>query len=89
MVNFHSAKFHPQIFFKSPKDVLLDDDLSQTEKIEVLKQWSYDEREKSVAEEENMPALDAERASVLDEIQEILISLGYHNQDAPTKQGGA
>ncbi|MFZ2314746.1 MAG: hypothetical protein WAW86_03665 [Gammaproteobacteria bacterium] len=88
MVDFHLVKFHPQAFFKAPHDVMLANDLSRSEKIDVLKQWAYDEREMSVAEEENMPALDKERVSVLGEIQETLIELEYSNGCAPTKQGG-
>lgn len=88
MADFSEVRFNPQKFYQSPDHVLQDDNLSNEQKIDVLKQWSYDEREKSVAEEENMRPLDKERISKLEEIQKALISLGYYDDSAPTKQGG-
>lgn len=44
----------PSATYQAPEDVLLDARLSREQKIKVLKQWAYDEREIEVAEEENM-----------------------------------
>lgn len=44
----------PSSNYQVPKDVLLDERLSREQKIDILKQWAFDERELEVAEEENM-----------------------------------
>lgn len=44
----------PSSCYQIPEDVLLDKRLSREQKIAVLKQWAFDERELEVAEEENM-----------------------------------
>ncbi len=88
MTDYDRAKFNPQSVFESPLAVLRDASLSNVEKIEILRQWSYDEREMAVAEEENMPALDKERVSRLAEIQKALIALDHCDDSSPTKQGG-
>lgn len=88
MTDFSKAKFNPQSVYKSPSEVLNDRDLTDAQKIEVLKQWAYDEREMAVAEEENMPRLDKERVSKLAEIEDALIKLNCYDDGAPTKQGG-
>jgi len=86
------SKFDPASFFKKPSDVLLADDLSRAEKIDILERWAYDEREKSVAEEENMVGTtDHNVCNVFDEIQKSLIELGYygdHAHNSPTKHRG-
>ena len=84
------AKHDPASVYKLPSKVLVDDALSRTEKIDILRRWAYDEREKAVAEEENMTRHDNERGNLLDEILRCLIVLGVDkDQDSPppTKQG--
>jgi hypothetical protein len=44
----------PSAMYHAPEDVLVDARLSRDQKIAVLKQWAYDEKEIEVAEEENM-----------------------------------
>lgn len=60
----------PSSSYEFPQDVLLDERLSREEKIVVLKQWAFDERELEVAEEENMRGDSA--PLVLDQIMIIL-----------------
>ena len=56
-----------------------------------MQRWAYDEREKSVAEEENMQSAAAlDINNILDEILQSLLNLGVESdQDSPppTKQG--
>lgn len=51
---FNQIISDPSAVYKAPEDVLVDARLSREQKIAVLKQWAYDEREIEVAEEENM-----------------------------------
>ena len=44
----------PSSNYQVPQNVLLDERLSREQKIAILKQWAFDERELEVAEEENM-----------------------------------
>ena len=85
------AKFDPASIYKKPKDILNDDSLSRQEKIDILKRWAYDEREKSVADEENMLCVGSDINNRLDEILNSLIKLGVDSdQDEsppPTKHG--
>jgi hypothetical protein len=90
MTDIELAKLDPSSVYKSPKDVLSDKTLSRDEKIEILKRWAYDERELSVAEEENMIGVDHDRRFVLSEILNLLRELGVDSDQKnppPTKQG--
>lgn len=89
MINIELAKLNPIAVFKSPMDVLKTDELDREQKIDILRRWSYDEREMQVAEEENMLAHNA-RQGLLEEILEALILLGVTKdlkEIPPTKQG--
>ncbi len=92
MIKNELAKVDPASFFKRPSDVLHADNLSHAEKIDILERWAYEEREKSVAEEENMGStIDKDVCNVFDEIQKSLIELGYygnHAHNSPTKHRG-
>jgi hypothetical protein len=92
MIKNELPKIDPASIFKRPSDVLCADNLSRAEKIDILERWAYDEREKSVAEEENMGSTtDNDVCNVFDEIQKSLIELGYdgnHAHNSPTKQRG-
>lgn len=91
MVNIELAKLNPSSVFQSPKDVLNEHSLSRDQKIDILRRWAYDEREMSVAEEENMIRADTDKnGNILDEILKSLLELGVDSdQDTPppTKQG--
>jgi hypothetical protein len=92
MIKNELPKLDPVSVFKRPSNVLSADHLSRTEKIDILESWAYDEREKLVAEEENMGSTtDDDAYNVFDEIQKSLIELGYevdHAHNSPTKQRG-
>jgi len=51
---FEQILIDPSVNYAFPEDVLHDNRLTRDEKILVLKQWAFDEREIEVAEEENM-----------------------------------
>lgn len=89
MTDLEAAKTDPSKVFKHPHDVVEDTSLSRKNKIDILKQWAYDEREIAVAEEENMQAHDNRHGIILDEVLKALMELGVDrdNADAPTKQG--
>jgi hypothetical protein len=87
-----AAAANPSKFFKSPKDVLVDPNLSRDSKIEILRQWEIDARLMAVADEENMGQGEN---SHLGAVVTALIALDDENKrpDAeksgtPTKLGG-
>jgi hypothetical protein len=88
--DLEKARFNPASHFKHPSDILNHPDLTHKMKVEMLKQWAYDEREFEVAEEENMINSSNHHVHVLDEILKCLLILGVdHEQDSPppTKHG--
>lgn len=90
-IDFEKAKIDPASVFERPFDVLKNQSLTRAQKIEILRRWAYDEREISVAEEENMQYFGTKQVIFLEEILLTLLQLGVESdQDAspPTKQGG-
>jgi len=85
MTDFKRAMRDPKSCFKEPKNVVTDKELSKEEKIKILKQWEYDAREQSVAEEENMPT-GPEETFMLRRIVEALHELGVQSESHSTKQ---
>lgn len=86
-MTYEEALSNPASVFASPKNVL-ESDLAREQKIRVLRQWEYDEREREVAEEENMGGGEADKLSgilkALDQLGDV-----SERQDGPTgKQGG-
>lgn len=51
---FEQALLDPSAVYDTPRDVLDDDALSDTQKLEILRRWEVDAREKQVAEGEGM-----------------------------------
>ncbi len=88
-IDLDLARVAPSAVFDHPKDVLKASQLSVEQQIDILQRWAYDEREKAVAEEENMPDLAKKDRNILDEILRCLIELGVTSDEhsAPTKQG--
>lgn len=88
-IDLERAKTDPSSVFKRPKDIVKDNSLTRAQKIDILQRWAYDEREKAVAEEENMPGVESERNNYLEEILKCLLELGATDKDGspPTKQG--
>jgi len=88
VVTFEKALKNPANFYVSPQNVLQDQGLNETQKIQILQRWEYDERELAVAEEENMAG---GPESKLDEVLLALRRLGATadvGHSPPTKQGG-
>ncbi len=54
MTDIEKAMLNPTTVFRTPDEVLLREDLSREQKIEILRRWAYDARQLEVAEEENM-----------------------------------
>lgn len=85
--DYQRALLDPTLFFSQPGDVLEQNDLSQDEKLSLLKRWEQDAREIEVAEEEGMVGT---RPSQLSAIIQAIDQLDpeYHlNAHAPDKQG--
>jgi len=79
----------PTLRFGTPEAVLADSNLTIARKIEILRQWEYDQREIGVAVEEGMPGPEPQW---LGRIEQALIALtgGLDlEQGPPTKQGGS
>lgn len=90
MTNLELAKHNPEKVYKHPHDVLVDKSINRKDKIDILRRWEYDEREISVAEEENMQGSNGSHIIVLEEISQALLDLGVDSDDEgrpPTKQG--
>ncbi len=88
MTDIEKAMFDPTAVFRTPEEVILREDLSREQKIEVLRRWAYDARQLEVAEEENMGG---QETDILDQICSALHALDAWldtEYSAPTKQGG-
>ena len=82
--------------YADPNDIIGAEDLSQQQKVKLLRQWEFDLRENLVASEENMTAEntpEGHSAELLRGVRKALISIGAvdHKDEsaAPTKTGGA
>jgi hypothetical protein len=73
-MDFEKAKLNPAAVFKSPQEIVSNQELSREQKIEILKQWEQDARLMDVAEEENMPG---PQPKLLQPIREALHALNY------------
>ncbi|MDH3672749.1 MAG: hypothetical protein OES46_16605 [Gammaproteobacteria bacterium] len=88
MTDIHNIELNPAAVFRTPRDVLLREDLSRDEKTNILRQWEYDARECETAKEEGMLG---QQPGILDEILNALRALDVQldtEDSAPTKQGG-
>ncbi len=54
MTDIDKAMLDPTAVFRTPEEVLLREDMTRDQKIEILRRWAYDARNLEVAEEENM-----------------------------------
>ncbi len=86
----HTLPNNPASFFKTPRKLLADPNFTRDEKLKMLNEWEYDEKEKLVAEEENMRPRSHNR-SRLSDVLEAKLKLRKNNDDEPhsppTKQG--
>ena len=86
--NYAQARLDPGSVFSTPEDVLAAEDLTTSQKIEVLRRWEYDASEVAVAEEEGMGV---DRSDLLHRILRALGTLDAEIDEErrpPTKQGG-
>jgi hypothetical protein len=89
MIDVEKALVDPGLVFKSPAELLANQDLSRQQKIEILRRWEYDVRALQVAEEESM---EGPQPVTLDTVLGALRELGAAadtERSAPTKQGGS
>ncbi len=54
MTDIDKAMLDPTAVFRTPEEVLLREDMTREQKVEVLRRWEYDAQNLEVAEEENM-----------------------------------
>ena len=72
MADFKTCLRNPAGTFGNPEDVINRDDFSTQEKLQILRQWRYDEYETEVADQENMGADKPDR---LGEINNLILQL--------------
>ncbi len=87
-VDMDQALLDPGSIFADPEELLLQEDLSREEKIDLLRRWEYDASETCVALEEGMPGDES------DLLRRILLALDHLiagidvEHVGPTKQHG-
>jgi len=89
MIDVEKALLDPGLVFKTPGEVLANNELARAQKIEILRRWEYDVRELQVADEEGM---EGPEPVTLDAVLDALRTLGAPEDtenSAPTKQGGS
>jgi hypothetical protein len=89
MIDIEKALVDPGLVFKTPEELLANNELSRQQKIEILRRWEYDARELQVAEEESM---EGPQPVTLEAVRGALRVLGAPadtERSAPTKQGGS
>ena len=74
MSRLEQAKLDPSSVYSQPNAVIQDDSLSDSDKIDILRRWAYDQLELMVAEEENMAG--SQDNDCLDQILRALHQLG-------------
>jgi hypothetical protein len=84
-MNLQQALVNPASCFGAPMDVVNNSELSQAQKIQILRRWEYDARLLEVAQEENMMG---GTGSQLADVLDALHALGENGSSA-TRQGGA
>lgn len=88
MIDLQKALLDPTSVFKTPEEVVRNQELTREQKIDILRRWEYDARELQVAQEENMRT---NQPDILDSILKALNMLhakDLKDHSAPTKQGG-
>ncbi len=82
------AILDPPSIFDMPEDVLTDESLTTSQRIEILRRWEYDACEVSVAEDEGMPARNGEVLKQILQALHMLVGDIDTSETPPTKQGG-
>jgi len=81
MTDFDQALSNPSSAYRYPKDLLVDDALTDEQKMQVLERWKFDAHELLVAEEENMAG---DGPSMLSRVNRAIgILKGELDMDAP------
>jgi hypothetical protein len=89
MIDIEKALLDPGLVFKTPQELLANNELSREQKIEILRRWEYDVRQLQVAEEESM---EGPQPVTLPAVLQALRDIGAPadpERSAPTKQGGS
>ena len=89
MVDVEKALLDPGLVFKTPQELLANNELSREQKIEILRRWEYDVRQLQVAAEESM---EGPQPVTLEDVLQALRAIGAAadpERSAPTKQGGS
>ena len=73
-MDFEKAKLNPAASFKSPQEVVSNQELSHEQKIDILQRWEEDATALEVAEEEGMPG---PQPKLLQPIRDALHALNY------------
>jgi len=76
MIDKNDALWNPSSVFASPQDVLKQQNLSRSQKVEVLRRWAQEAEALQVAEDENMTPPPEHGSSRLDEVIQALHELG-------------
>jgi hypothetical protein len=84
--DLEAAKSNPSRFFDRPDDVVRLPDLTNDQKIAILRQWETDARLMSVAEEENMPG---DQPVPLDDILKAIEALTKSTDTDAASGGGS
>ena len=79
MIDINRAMLDPSDVFTSPDEVVKNKDLTLAQKIKILRQWEYDEREMMIAEEENMGGENGPNR--IDRIHQLLLKLEAEKGD--------
>lgn len=79
-MNFDDMLLDPANAFASPAQVVRDEQLSQEQKIQILRRWDNDARQLLTAQSEGMQSADS-GSTVLKQVQEALAALGAEASD--------
>ncbi len=85
--DYDLAKLDPKSTFGTPEEILSDTQLTEDQKVEVLRGWEYDAIEKSVAEEEGMTGGEPSMLQRVQRALETLTGAGGADRPSPTKHG--
>jgi hypothetical protein len=89
MVDVEKALLDPGSVFKTPQELLANNELSREQKIEILRRWEYDVRQLQVAEEESMEGPQPVTLEAVLRALRVLDAPADPERSAPTKQGGS
>lgn len=89
MIDFEAARKNPTNYFQHPDNILENQELTREQKIAILHQWEYDQRELEVAAEENMMGSEEDLLdSILRALRRLDAGVDPELSGQPTKHGG-